>query len=117
MRRIKYLGIWGVGLALLLLGWQIHPALAEQDTPYTLGVLATITNIDDETDMATLRTAGGERFELPESALWHEGDTVLCDRIVRQRPQLQRCQLWSQSGSERTATPAQQAGATRVRSR
>jgi len=87
------MGIWGVGLALLLLGWQTHPALTEPDTPYTLGVIATITSIDDETDMATLRTAGGEMFELPESVLWHEGDTVLCDRIVRRHPKLQRCQM------------------------
>jgi hypothetical protein len=112
----KYWGIWGVGLALLLLGWQAPPALGQsQDTPYSTGVVATITAVDANTDMATLRTEAGEVFELPKYSRWTMGDKVLCDRIGGGwRSRLQHCWLWAQGGSERAVTPAEKVDATKV---
>jgi len=92
----KYRGIWGVGLALLLLGWQAQPVLGQsENSQISTGVVATITAIDAKTNMATLQTEAGEVFELPTYLRWTMGDTVLCDRIAGGRlSRLQHCWLW-----------------------
>ncbi len=111
----KYWGIWGMELALLLLGWQAHPALGQSQVPISTGVVATITATDAKTNMATLQTEAGEVFELPKGWLWHMGDKVECDRIGGGlRPRLQHCQPWAQGGSERAVTPAEKLDATKV---
>lgn len=84
-----------VGLAVALLGLASTVAFAQEDSPYTRGVIATITTFDAQTGMATLRTEEGEVFELPKASDWHRGHKVLCDRLAYGlHARLQRCQLW-----------------------
>ncbi len=94
----KHRGLWGVGLALILLGWQVYPALGQsqtQNTPISQGVVATITAIDARTHMAALQTEAGEVYELPTYARWTKDDKVLCDRIeAGWHSRLQDCRLW-----------------------
>lgn len=85
------------GLAVALLGLASSGVLAQSSdaSPASLGVIATITTLDANTGMATLRTEGGEVFELPKASSWHVGHTVLCDRIAAApRPRLLDCRLW-----------------------
>ncbi len=100
-----------VGLALALLGLASTVAFAQgTDNPASRGVVATITAIDANTDVATLQTEAGEVFELPQRSQWHVGHKVLCDRIERAPwPQLQRCQLWEEVHSG-VQSPAPRAG-------
>lgn len=83
-----------VGLAVALLCLASTVVFAQEDTPVSRGVVATITALDAPTGMAALQTAAGEVFELPKSQLWKVGDTVLCDQREGLPPRLQRCQLW-----------------------
>lgn len=90
------LSIVAMACACLLLGWQVPPARGQAgDQPYTRGVLTTVTSIDLRTSTATLQTEAGEVFEVWQSSLWRQGDTVLCDllRLARQS-RLERCRLW-----------------------
>lgn len=55
-----------LGLALAMLGMVCMPGLApvtwgQQETPTTTVVVATVITVDADTNMATLRTEGGER--------------------------------------------------------
>jgi len=99
-----------VGLALVLLGLASTLGFAQEDSPYSRGVVATITALDAQTDMATLKTEEGEVFELPQRSLWHVGYTVECDRIIAARPRLQNCQPWESAHGARDATAAPRAG-------
>jgi hypothetical protein len=103
----KHKSIWGAGLALLLLGWQVYPALGGDSAaaPLSTGVVATITAIDAKTHSATLRTETGEVFELPQETLWQVGTKVLCDRIDAQRRRLQHCQPWETQYARGTTAP------------
>ena len=92
----KHMGLWGVGLALLLLGWQAQPVVGESENlQISTGVVATITAIDANTNMATLRTEAGEVYEMPKHSRWTMDDKVLCDRIEGGwHSRLQHCRLW-----------------------
>ena len=87
-----------VGLALALLGLASTVAFAQSsNVPVSTGVVATITAIDANTDVATLQTEAGEVFELPQRSQWHVGHKVLCDRIEGGRhSRLQDCRLWEE---------------------
>jgi hypothetical protein len=91
------MSIWGVGLALLLLGWQAYPALGADSgaPPLSTGAIATITAIDANTGIATLKTEAGEVVKVPKYSRWTMDDKVLCDRIESgYRSRLQHCRLW-----------------------
>ena len=107
----KHMGLWGVGLALLLLGWQAQPVVGESENlQISTGVVATITAIDANTDVATLQTEAGEVFELPQRSQWHVGHKVLCDRIEGGRhSRLRDCRLWEEVHSG-VQSPAPRAG-------
>jgi hypothetical protein len=90
-----------LGLALAMLGIVstlgfVPVALADgNDTPMSKGVVATVTTIDADTAMATLKTEAGEVFERPEGWQWHVGHKVICDRIGdAPRPRFQHCRPW-----------------------
>lgn len=102
----KHMAIWGVGLALLLLGWQAYPVLGQQDTPSSRGVIATVTTIDADTSTATLQTEGGQVFEVWQRSRWTRGDKVLCDLIGGAHPRLQRCQMWQEAAGGASTTAA-----------
>jgi len=103
MMATQYRGIWVVGFALLLLGLMVHPALAQQDSPYTRGVLTTVTAIDEDAGVATLQTESGQVFQVHQRLRWEKGDKVMCDQRNRSgRLELQNCRLWSYSLSHMT---------------
>ena len=63
--------------------------------PVSIGVVATVTSMDNHKDMATLTTEEGNVFELPKDSLWKVGSKVECD-LVEAAPhaRLQDCQPW-----------------------
>ena len=73
------------------------------DTPESRNVMATVTAIDANTAIATLRTEGGTVFELPKEWQWHVGHKVLCTQIESWRPQFQNCRLWESAQDHRRA--------------
>jgi hypothetical protein len=89
-----------LGLALTMLGMMFMPGLVpvtwgqSYETPVTINVVATVITVDADTNMATLRTEGGERFELLNSPRWHEGHKVICNQIGEAQPRFQNCRLW-----------------------
>jgi len=103
----KYVITVGLGLVLLCLTSTL--VLAQEDSPVSRGVVATIIAIDANTDVATLQTEAGEVFELPQRSQWHVGHQVLCNQIGGSQPRLQRCQLWEE-GHSGVQSPAPRAG-------
>jgi len=91
----KHVTTVGLALALLGLASTVVFAADSPNSAISTGVVATITALDATTDMATLQTAAGEVFELPQRVQWHVGHKVLCDRIdAGTRSRLQNCKLW-----------------------
>jgi len=75
----------------------VVPVTLANDRPdsVSIGVVATITSIDAHHGLATLKTDGGEVFELPKSRSWKIGAKVICDRINGLwGPRLQECKPW-----------------------
>ncbi len=85
-----------LGLALAMLGLASALAFANDGpVPTSTGVVATITAIDAQRGLATLKTEAGEVFELPKGWRWKVGDRVACDWIADGlRPRLQACRPW-----------------------
>ena len=106
----KYATTVGLALALLCLASTVVFAQADGGPAVSTGVIATITAIDANTDVATLQTEAGEVFELPERSQWHVGHKVLCDWLAEgPLPRLQHCQLWEGVHSG-VPSPAPRAG-------
>ena len=81
-------------------------AQGSDDSPVSVGVVATVTGIDAASDTATLRTQAGEVFELPQAARWHVGHQVLCDRIGQSfssRARFQNCRIWESAKEHESA--------------
>jgi len=72
-------------------------SLAEKNDPHpgSTGVVVTVTAIDPHTDMATLKTEDGARYQLPADASWKVGNRVECDLMEPTlSPQLRNCRPW-----------------------
>jgi hypothetical protein len=89
-----------LGLALAMLGVVFMPGLVpvtrgqSNETSVTTAVVATVITVDANTNMATLRTEGGEIFELLNSPRWYVGHKVICNRIGDAQLRFQNCRLW-----------------------
>ena len=60
-----------------------------------VGVYATITAIDPNTDVATLTTDEGLVYTMAKEGVWKVGSRVACERIADTTPnQLRHCQPW-----------------------
>jgi hypothetical protein len=74
----------------------VPEALAQTDTPGSVGVIVTIITLDAKKGMALLQTDDGEVFELPKGWRWKVGDQMACDRIAAApRGWLQNCRPWT----------------------
>lgn len=91
-----------LGFALTILGLvatlgfaPVALAQGSGDSPITRGVVATVTAINADTNIATLQTEEGEVFKLATASRWHVGHKMLCERGGdSSRPRFWNCQLW-----------------------
>ena len=85
--------ILGWALALLCLASTL--AFAQDDSPVSRGVVATVTTLDATTGMATLKTEEGRVFEVQKRSRWKKGSKVMCNKQnLRGRQQLRNYRLW-----------------------